>query len=78
MPNMGGVCATTGCVIARVKLARETFLTEFVPGQYPSLTATRKVQDVAPAVPAMVNVVEAWVGVAKSTLHGEAGVMVQE
>ena len=76
MPNMGGLCTTTGCLIAKIKLAVETFLTELVPGQYPSLTATRKVQDVAPAVPVMVNVVEAWVGVAKSTLHSEA--MVQE
>jgi len=57
----------------------ETFLTKLVPGQYPSLTATRKVQEVVPAaVPLTVKRVEASVGVANWTVQGESDGTVQE
>ena len=79
MPKTGGVCTTKGGVTARVRLAVETFLTKLVPGQYPSLTATRKVQEVVPAAVLLtVNRVEASVGVANCTVQGEADGTVQE
>ena len=65
--------------MARVRLAVETFLTKFVPGQYPSLTATRNVQDLASAaVLLMVNPVDASAGVASTTVQGEVAGMVHE
>ena len=64
---------------ARVRLAVDTFLTKSVPGQNPSLTATRNVQAVAPAaVPLMVKFVDASAGLASSTAQGEAGGTVHE
>ena len=79
MPKIGVTCTTKGGVTARVRLAVEMFLTNFVPGQYPSLTATRKVQEMVPAAVLLtVNRVEASVGFANWTVQGESDGTVQE